>query len=164
MARIDFSALYEQQSLLDTRIHAQNHVDYPITMSRRVLALLVELGELANETRTFKFWSTKGPSPKAKILDEYADGLHFLLSLGLALKTSTKVFSYRVSKKTLTEQFLRCYHDFSELAEALNQKRYEKAMSSYLSLIPALGVTQQEVVDAYLTKLAINFKRQDEKY
>ena len=164
MAHIDLTALYEQQSFLDTRIHAQNHVDYPSTMSRRVLALLVELGELANETRTFKFWSTKGPSPKAKILDEYADGLHFLLSLGLAIKTSTKEFSYRSSKKTFTEQFLRCYRDFSDLAEKLNQERYKKAMSSYLSLIPALGVSHEEVVNAYLTKLAINFKRQDEKY
>ena len=164
MARIDLSALYSEQSGLDARIHAQNHVDYPVTMSRRVLALLVELGELANETRTFKFWSTKGPSPKAKILDEYADGLHFLLSLGLALKTPNKVFSYRTSKKTLTDQFLRCYRDFSALAEKLNLAHYESAMVSYLSLIPGLGVSQEEVVAAYLAKLAINYKRQDEKY
>lgn len=164
MARLDLSTLYLEQARLDTRIHAQNHVDYPSTMSRRVMALLVELGELANETRTFKFWSTKGPSPKAKILDEYADGLHFLLSLGLALDTKTKTFNYRKSTKTLTEQFLRCYQAFSLLAIILNQTNYDQAMARFLSLIPSLNVTPEEVKDAYLTKLAINFKRQDEKY
>ncbi len=164
MAILDLAPLFLEQARLDTRIHAQNHVDYPSTMHRRVLALLVELGELANETRTFKFWSTKGPSPKAKILDEYADGLHFLLSLGLASGLTTHKFAYRKSPKVLTEQFLACYRDFSEVSLHLNAKTYEQAMSRFLSLIPALGFTQQEVVDAYLAKLAINFKRQDEKY
>jgi dimeric dUTPase (all-alpha-NTP-PPase superfamily) len=129
------------------------------------LALLVELGELANETRTFKFWSTKGPSPKARILDEYADGLHFLLSLGLALNTSQKVFTYfAYKKKSLTEQFLCCYQDFSCLATRLNLKNYQSAMKRYLSLTVALGLTPDEVIDAYRAKLAVNYKRQDEKY
>ena len=47
------------------------------------LALLIELAELANETRCFKFWSTKGPSDDAVILEEYVDSIHFLLSLVL---------------------------------------------------------------------------------
>ena len=44
------------------------------------MALLVER-ELANETRSFKFWSTKGPSANEIILEEYVDSIHFLLSL-----------------------------------------------------------------------------------
>ena len=44
---------------------------------------LLNLRNLANETRCFKFWSTKGPSDDAVILEEYVDSIHFLLSLGI---------------------------------------------------------------------------------
>ena len=48
-----------------------------------MLALLVEIGELANETRSFKFWSVKPASEKKIILEEFVDGIHFILSLGI---------------------------------------------------------------------------------
>ncbi|MFT9495844.1 dUTP diphosphatase [Anaerosolibacter sp.] len=51
----------------------------------RLLALHVEVSELANATRCFKYWSSKAPEKKEVLLDEYADILHFFLSVGLAL-------------------------------------------------------------------------------
>ncbi len=48
---------------------------------KRDLALTIELAELANETRCFKYWSSKGPSEREVILEEFVDSIHFLLSL-----------------------------------------------------------------------------------
>src|SRR5688500_20051556 len=49
----------------------------------KCLALLVELGELANETRCFKFRSKKPRNDDSVLLEEYVDNRHFRLSLGL---------------------------------------------------------------------------------
>ena len=78
--------MYQKQLELDTEIAKNHNISYEETKDKRLLALLVELGEFANATRTFKFWSFKPSESKERVLDEFADGLHFLLSLGLAYK------------------------------------------------------------------------------
>ena len=79
----DLKDLYLKQEELDLEIAKNHNINYEVTRHKRILALLVELGEFANTTRTFKFWSNKGMEEKAVVLDEFADGLHFLLSLGI---------------------------------------------------------------------------------
>src|SRR5690606_41193415 len=81
---INWPKLFTLQRELDERIWREHHLtgDY---FSERVLALQVEVAELANETRCFKYWSLKPPSERSKILEEYVDGIHFILSLGLTL-------------------------------------------------------------------------------
>jgi len=54
-------------------------------LDKKLLALSVEVGELANATRCFKYWSTKEDEGKERILDEFADVLHFLLSVANSL-------------------------------------------------------------------------------
>jgi len=54
-------------------------------LTERMLAMIVEVSELANASRCFKYWSMKPAEPKERLLDEYADCLHFLLSLGNTL-------------------------------------------------------------------------------
>ena len=73
----DLTDLYSKQRELDEEIAVNHGVSYASTRNKRTLALLVELGEFANTTRTFKFWSNKGPEAKEVMLDEFADGLHF---------------------------------------------------------------------------------------
>ena len=62
-----------------------------VQKDERFLALLVEIGELANATRAFKYWSLKPAEERARLLDEYADGLHFFLSLALVFKLEVEV-------------------------------------------------------------------------
>lgn len=85
-----FKKLLELQKELDDYILEQKvgscsraeHIDF---LPERLLALHVEVSELANATRCFKYWSEKGPESKERLLDEYADCLHFLLSVGHTL-------------------------------------------------------------------------------
>ncbi|KYH35857.1 dUTPase [Clostridium tepidiprofundi DSM 19306] len=55
-------------------------------LANRLLALQVEVSELANATRCFKYWSSKGMEPKERLLDEYADCMHFMFSIANTLK------------------------------------------------------------------------------
>src|SRR5699024_11734252 len=80
---MNWNELYEMQRKLDMYIEENHSLVKEGIFPKKLLALLVELGELANETRCFKFWSTKPPSQKQVILEEYVDVLHFILSLGL---------------------------------------------------------------------------------
>jgi len=161
---VDLAPLFIAQGSLDATIHQNHGLDYPTTLRRRILALLVELGELANETRAFKFWSLKEPSPFKKILDEYADGLHFLLSIGIAIGSKKTLYEIPEEKTSLVDAFLRNY----ELVAAFNENptidRYETAFANYLSIIPLLGATPEQAVAAYYDKLGVNYKRQQDKY
>ena len=68
-------------------------------VKRKMLALLVEIGELANETRCFKYWSNKPASEREVILEEYVDGLHFILSIGIDLGIDKTSYSINVHKR-----------------------------------------------------------------
>src|SRR5699024_6976154 len=68
---------------LDTYIEANQEVSGKNLFEEKILALFVEIAELANETRCFKFWSNKPKNEDDVILAEYVDGLHFIMSLGL---------------------------------------------------------------------------------
>lgn len=61
---MEFIELFDMQRALDKFIEETQNINKDV-FNEKGLALLVELGELANETRCFKFWSTKGPSEKA---------------------------------------------------------------------------------------------------
>jgi dimeric dUTPase (all-alpha-NTP-PPase superfamily) len=75
--------LHEQKVLDDMIISTKNlqSLDPNVRLTNTLLALSVEVSELANEMRTFKHWSNRPMSSKEKLLDEYADVMHFMFSL-----------------------------------------------------------------------------------
>ena len=80
--KMDLEKLYKMQEELDEYIIANRN----IVMSEEELLnntiLAFSRGrELANTTRCFKHWSTKGMMEKDIVLDELADVLHFYLSI-----------------------------------------------------------------------------------
>lgn len=106
---MNLQKLFEMQAKLDADITAHHPVqEGENRLEKKVLALLVELGECAQEWRGFKFWSNdqeprlieceecggdkiKGlyddeecfcDNAKYPLLEEYVDCLHFILSIG----------------------------------------------------------------------------------
>lgn len=82
--------LQDAQAKLDEFIRKKNNLADSNTQKsfvRTKIALLVEIGELANELETFKHWkknkksvAEKGPTELAKACEELIDCLHFYLS------------------------------------------------------------------------------------
>jgi len=84
---ITLEKLYELQNELDELIVAKatdGNIDgnNKMFLNDRIIALFTEVGEFANATRCFKYWSNKPQESRERLLDEYADILHFVLSIG----------------------------------------------------------------------------------
>ncbi len=164
MNSVNLEELYSLQAKLDKEIADNHHVSYKSTHDKRLLALIVEIGELANETRCFKYWSNKGPSAKEIVMDEFADGLHFLLSLGIPLEAKKFVYEIKEQKEELTLQIHKLYKQVIALQKHYNLKTYEKAFQTFLNLTPSLGMSSEDIISSYKTKLSVNYKRQETNY
>ena len=161
---IDLTNLYQKQAQLDARIADNHHVTYATTRERRILALLVEIGEFANATRCFKYWSNKASEDIAIVLDEYVDGLHFFLSLGIDIKTSKSTYHYTKHADNLTKQILETYRLSALFYKNQDEKSYIKAFQSFINIVPLLKVRWSTIEKAYYKKLGENYSRQDHNY
>ena len=162
--KIDLTNLYKKQAELDQRIADNHQVTYQTTRKRRTLALLVEIGELANATRCFKYWSNKSSEPLDVVLDEYADGLHFFLSLGIDIKTNKMFYNHTKHADNLTEQILEVYRLAAIFYKKQDEKSYIKAFQAFINITPLLKVRWSSIEKAYYKKLGENYNRQDNNY
>lgn len=98
---IKLSQLYELQQELDNYILENKclNLGKKELLTDTLLALQVEVSELANATRCFKHWSNKGQDPKDVVIDEYVDVLHFFLSVGNQLGFKSKEIEDAYFKK-----------------------------------------------------------------
>ncbi|SDJ65103.1 dUTP diphosphatase [Salimicrobium halophilum] len=160
---MEWQKLYDYQRQLDAYIEEKNNVDRGNIIDQKTLAFYVELGELANETRCFKFWSGKPSSDHETIKEEYVDGLHFLLSLGI--ETDTYVQSVQTNPSgSMTEAFLTVYQLLEKWKHEKGETAYQKLFDAYISLAETLGITEQEMKEAYLGKHEENYNRQERGY
>jgi dimeric dUTPase (all-alpha-NTP-PPase superfamily) len=157
--------LYSMQAGLDTHIEEKHGLKEEDLFDRKMLALLVELGELANETRSFKFWSLKPASDKEVILEEFVDGVHFILSLGLESGVRYKGDQYeKKHESSVTEQFIKIYGTIHEFRTKKTSQVYTKLFREYLDLADMLGFTEKEIEQAYIEKNEVNYERQQKGY
>jgi dimeric dUTPase (all-alpha-NTP-PPase superfamily) len=193
---MNLTKLFEMQKVLRNRI-AYNEPD---RFNKLVLALLVELGECANEWRGFKFWS-KNQKPRTKILcidcggtgelyerlngyyitcpqcrgsgvenkknpllEEYVDGLHFVLELGIELKCEPHTLLAHSEQAETTDYFINLYFDISDLTTTKTHFDYRILFSKYITLGEMLGFTWNQIEQAYYTKNSENHRRQENGY
>jgi dimeric dUTPase (all-alpha-NTP-PPase superfamily) len=178
---MNLAKLFETQKVLRDRI-AYNEPD---RFNKLVLALLVELGECANEWRGFKFWS-KNQEPCTRksrrpymdladadfynpLLEEYVDGLHFILELGIDVGRVKNEFEVDdlFLPKNAEDSFLEIFHYSSSLialSVPLRGNLYDELLQSYIFLGELLGFTWEEIEQAYFAKNAINHERQNNGY
>lgn len=157
--------LYTMQKELDSKIEEQHGLENRDLIDQKILALLVELGELANETRCFKFWSVRPASERGIILEEYVDGVHFLLSVGLTLGyTSDIPRELGTRTGSLTDQFLILYYLVSMFQVEKQEEPFQVLFATYVELGEMLGFSWEEVEEAYMEKNKVNHKRQQQGY
>jgi dimeric dUTPase (all-alpha-NTP-PPase superfamily) len=162
---MNLAKLFELQKNLDERIRENHGLHGESLLSKKVLALQVELAELANETRCFKFWSDKQPSDKKVILEEYVDCLHFILTLGIEENfTEIEIDDKELLQYDLTAQFLNLYIDINDFITCSSKDQYITLFEDFLVLGKILGFKPYEIEAAYYEKNDINHKRQDEGY
>lgn len=161
---MDLRGLYSLQRELDEKIIKTHSLQDKNLTGKKVLALQVELGELANETRCFKYWSTKAASPKEVILEEYVDCLHFILSIGLDFNFSDVDINMHDRTKKLNEQFITLFIDVTDLLVSSTRDHYITLFEDFLTLGYNLGFSESDIIDAYFSKNKVNHNRQNEGY
>lgn len=160
---MNLEKLFSMQKVLDERIVKEKQLRHFDLLPQKILALQVELGELANEVRCFKFWSNKPASDVSVVLEEYVDCLHFILSIGNELKQTKRFGRIRVDKeKDLTDQFRTVFYLISEpIITDYPEGWFNILFSYFVELGEMLCFTWEEVEQAYLKKNEVNHQRQD---
>lgn len=162
---MNIEKLMTMQAGLDQHIETKHGLEAENLVERKILALLVELGELANETRCFKFWSVKGPSEREIILAEYVDGIHFILSLandhGYKLSIPEEI---PVEQRDITQQFIVLYQGIGKFRDELMFETFQNMFYEYLQLGKMLGFSGEDIEQAYVTKNEVNYERQKQGY
>lgn len=182
---MNLSKLFEMQRELDEHIeHEHPRKPKEDRLAKKILALLVELGELANEWRGFKFWSYD-QKPRTKVhktytsvlgieknysnplLEEYVDCLHFILSIGLELDipeiygTETKWDELTSVETDITQQFLLVFENVNTLVHVID---WLNLFADFYILGELLGFTWEQIEQAYLEKNKVNHERQEAGY
>lgn len=98
---IYLSDLLELQKEFDDFIIEQKNIKLSKDeiLTDTLLALQIEVSELANATRVFKYWSIKAPEKSDVIIEEYVDVLFFWLSAGNKLGFRSKEIEDAFFKK-----------------------------------------------------------------
>ncbi|MGG4488775.1 dUTP diphosphatase [Metabacillus idriensis] len=162
---MNFLKLFEMQNDLDSKIEKQHGLEEEPLLEKKILALLVEVGELANETRCFKFWSLKPPAEAGVILEEYVDGIHFILSLGIEIGMTDGVeFDLAADENSLTTHFVLVYEKIAQFEKSRSEEHYLELFRQYLLLGKALGFSPAEIEAAYVKKNEVNHDRQKQGY
>ena len=132
---------------------------------KKILAFRVEVGELLNALRLHKYWSKKGSMERESVADEYADGLHFLLSIGGDKKV--KDYAYRgIYINEITEKDLVWLFDqlMTMPWQQLKKDDFLLGLEMYLRLGELLGFNFEEIRQAYAKKNIENHARQESGY
>lgn len=182
---MNLAKLFEVQKVLRDRINYNE----PDRFNKLVLALLVELGECANEWRGFKFWSNyQEPrtlkcirEPKLDVingirtvvdegeftnplLEEYVDGLHFVLELGIENGWTPVVCDVIYKAENVTMQLLGLYEQISIFRGSILKDNYYNLVSIYIGIGEMLGFTGEQIEESYYEKNRINHERQENGY
>lgn len=180
---MNLSKLFEMQRKLDEHIEKE-HPRKPgeDRLAKKILALQVELGELSNEWRGFKFWSkdqkprtfsfgarNHGEAIRNPLLEEYVDCLHFILSIAIELGYKAEdlyVWDEELEGETV-DVFIELMYWTSRISSNDKFKRraaFRTVCYIFFNLGERLGFTWDQVEQAYLEKNKINHHRQEVGY
>lgn len=158
-----FMELFEIQRKLDLFIEETQNITNDV-FKEKGLALLVELAELANETRCFKFWSTKGASEREVLLEEFVDSIHFMLSLGNMKGYALAEWPDVQEEVDLTVQFIETTQKITQFITDPSEENYKAIWHAYGKLAYNMQFTVADIIEAYISKNEKNYERQKSGY
>lgn len=161
--KLNWKKLFEMQAALDRHIIEDKDLEGQDLLDKKILALQVELGELANEWEMFKFWK-ENPKPRyesveiyvhgyehagqnvrasieeykrSPILEEYVDCLHFILSIGndLGLADEIEDSFTNIGDMPLIGGFKAIYRQINDLSSEIDYGNSYDVAGNYEFLI-----------------------------
>ena len=160
--------LFELQKIMETNVKENLASDYSFdssyALTDKEIAYQCEVYELINELGFFKYWKHSKKQNRLRILDEAADVMHMLLSIGLH-----KGYERLPIRDPEPMSFAADY-PYSELflmwkdAGVDTVGRWQLSWELFLSLMLKAGFEWNDLTDAYEVKHKTNILRQKEGY
>ena len=155
--------LLEMQEKFDSKLRADKNIDYDVWTEElddnHQLAFSVEVHEFINEWHdVWKYWKSK-PINLHRVLDEAIDVIHF----------SALIFN----KSGDTAEILAKDLDMLEKLRSQPKKALKNmsqnpkiviVLSEMLGILDHYGFTEQDIIEQYKRKNAINFERLESGY
>jgi dimeric dUTPase (all-alpha-NTP-PPase superfamily) len=104
------------------------------------------------------------PSDRGIVLEEFVDGVHFILSLGILADLTDAVPASQQPAKTATDQFLLVTEAVHTFHRDKTKEAYHSLLDRFFTLGDMLGFSAEEVEQAYIAKNEVNYKRQQSGY
>ena len=159
---MNWNDIYYRNKKLD-KIFYQKFKSDDKMFEKNCIELLVEIGEFANESKCFKYWSNK-PMKKDETLEELAD----CIMMSLYFFNYLNIDNIQIKKYNFSNDIIICLNDIFTLSTALINNISEKLVIkifNYLIYIGKLiGLTEKEINEACLKKINKQEKRLEEGY
>lgn len=139
--------------------------DTPAIHRNNCLWLVTELAEIANEWGEFKYRHKPEGTSRARLLEEYVDGLAVLLSLGLShsffpLPVVLGPLELPLSSCSAVDHFMKLIRDAWRFYDwDINQQEYLYYFRRFLGLGSMFNFTPAEIEEAYFAKQEKNLER-----
>ena len=199
---MNFEKLQAMQKELDNAILSEKaEMTVEERFNKTLVALSVEVSEIANCSEHFKFWKdnkgkvdekrfyeckspfssdiyyfdrlgnnneklTRQQAHKLTLVEECSDALHFILSLANQLDYEIERIGIHFSKEdddsSKEENLLFLNYSIGNLGES--EVNLEMLIDVFFIYISQLGITAEELEQAYYDKNEINYKRLSEGY
>lgn len=157
--------LFGEHREFESLVSAKISLPDSIVIENLKFAYKVELAELANEVGFFKHWKHNHKQDDLKILEEWTDGLHILVTLGnmCGYAQFTKMMTQNV-KVVPNEQYIPVI--FPALMDKVIESSagYMNILNGHIMLGFHLGYSEDELMAAYQEKLEENIDRQKRGY
>jgi dimeric dUTPase (all-alpha-NTP-PPase superfamily) len=157
--------LLEQQKELDISIAKNLQIEDDFNsvelVDQRIFALKVELSEFANETGWFKYWKKSHIINQAATLEELADVLHFVLSVGNSRKYTfiKEIDPVQWDLVPIGRLFIYIMENAFD-----SSGKWKNAIEQLFCIGIKLGYSEAEIVQAYNDKNQENYARQSRGY
>ncbi|WP_290450906.1 dUTP diphosphatase [Faecalibaculum rodentium] len=164
------------QEKLDERIVMGNGLTYKDLLDGDwyVSAVLDEIGELNHELKADWCWwkKTQAPVDEKKVLEEFVDVLHFVLSWqlahhevsGLPLSKFTAIAFSEYENSGRFPEHRRVVPAFQPMMLRLSECNTYPPVSQLMWLMRCLKLDFEDVYQAYLAKNKVNHQRQNRGY
>lgn len=149
--------LYENNIKLDECFIKEYGNSEDIILKNK-LELLVELGELANESKCFKYWLHK-PVNRDLVLLEYADVFLMILYFFRELDISLNEEFPNENDLNIINEFMYLYDSFTRFNKEYSKDVIKDAFVNFIRLGKLLNLSTDEVIDSCNKKININKER-----
>ncbi|WP_027121113.1 dUTP diphosphatase [Mycoplasma leonicaptivi] len=165
---MNLEEIFTMQKKLDIHIDKKRQITNPqidkqSLLTQRLLALIVEASEFVNEVQSFKYWKQNKNINHKAIKEEFADLLHFFITLGYENNIPTNI-EPKIVDIDINKQFKELFIAISNILQNCNYQTVYYAFSIALGCFDLLGFTYAEMFQAYFEKNQKNYKRLSTNY